>query len=366
MGSAPQFWIALNLNKKNMDRTRAGVVLPNRLFSLYSAMLVILLEAGAAVLHAQQDPGPARTSIILVQGATGEAVYRSGFDAQMAAWKQAATKAGAEILAVGDTVATTPSDGIPPATESSAATVDRIRLEKIFADLPRDGPAEVWLVLIGHGTWDGKEARFNLEGPDLSAGDLAAWLKPVERPVVVINTSSSSSPFMPVIAGPNRIIITATRSGNERNYARFGEFFAAALNDPAADYDQDGQTCLLEWFLRAGSRTSEFYLSEGRIVTEHALIDDNGDGKGTPAQWFRGLRATTQSKDNAPLDGARAQQRSLAPDPTRQKLTLEQLATRDKLETEINLLRERKASLDVEVYYAELEALFRKLADSGE
>ncbi len=269
-------------------------------------------------------------------------------------------------MAIGDTVATRPSDTIPPGTESSAATVDRIRLEKIFADLPRDGPAEVWLVLIGHGTWDGKEARFNLEGPDLSAGDLAAWLKPVERPVVVINTSSSSSPFMPVIAGPNRIIITATRSGNERNFARFGEFFAAALNDPASDYDQDGQTCLLEWFLRAGSRTTEFYLSEGRIVTEHALIDDNGDGKGTPAQWFRGLRATTQSKDNAPLDGARAQQRSLAPDPTRQKLTLEQLATRDKLETEINLLRERKASLDVEVYYAELEALFRKLADSGE
>ena len=229
----------------------------------FSLCFAVLMGTGASALHAQPpDSGAIHPGVVLIQGAAGEAVYRSGFESQMAAWKRAATKAGAEILAIGDTVGARPADSTPAGAASTTIVTDRIRLEKILAELPPDGSAAVWLVLIGHGTWDGKEARFNLEGPDLSAGDLAGWLKPVQRPVVVINTSSSSSPFMPVLSGPGRTVITATRSGNERNFARFGEFFAASLDDPAADYDQDGQFCLLEWFLRAGSRTTEFYLSE--------------------------------------------------------------------------------------------------------
>ena len=294
-----------------------------------------------------QNPEGVRPTLILVQGAPGEAVYAEGFSSQIKSWQAAAGKANAEVRTIG---------------EAGSATPGRAFLEKTLTDFPKDGAAEVWIVLIGHGTWDGKEARFNLEGPDLSAGDLAAWLKPVQRPVVVINTSSSSAPFIPVLAGPNRTIITATRSGNERNYARFGQFLAASLDDPAADYDQDGRVSLLEWFLRAGSRTGEFYLAEGRIQTEHALIDDNGDGKGTPVEWFRGLRATTKTKDKTPLDGTRAHQRSLAPDPSSQKMTPEQLTERDKLEAEINALREKKSTLPEEEYYQQLETLFRKLA----
>jgi hypothetical protein len=311
-----------------------------------SAIAVLAFYFGA-ILRLSAAADPLAPTLILVQGAPGESVYAEGFSSQIKSWQTAAAKVKAEVRTIG---------------EPGAATPGRVMLEKTLTELPREGPAEVWLVLIGHGTWDGKEARFNLEGPDLSAADLAAWLKPVQRPVVVINTSSSSAPFMPVLAGPNRTTITATRSGNERNFARFGKYLADSLDDPAADYDQDGRLSLLEWFLRAGSRTTEFYLAEGRIPTEHALIDDNGDGKGTPAEWFRGLRATTKTKDKTPLDGTRAHQRSLAPDPSSQKMTVEQLAERDKIEVEINALREKKGSLAEDGYYRLLEGLLRQLA----
>ena len=295
---------------------------------------------------------PVRTSLILIKGASGSAEYVPRFNSQLQAWQKAAGRAGADVL--------TPS---APDTKAADGETDCGRLEKVLADLPKAGPAPVWLVLIGHGTWDGKEARFNMEGPDLSAADLAGWLKPIQRPMVIINTSSSSAPFMPVLAGPDRTIITATRSGNERNYARFGESLAASLDDPAADYDQDGHPSLLEWFLRANSRTTEFYLTEGRIQTEHALIDDNGDGKGTPAAWFRGLRATTKSRDNTPLDGSRAHQRSLAPDPGSQQMTAAQLTARDQLEAEIDALRGHKTALPEDDYFRRLEALLRRLAE---
>src|SRR4029077_12153134 len=110
------------------------------------------------------------------------------------------------------------------------------------------------------------------------------------------------------LSGTNRVVITATRSGNELNFTRFGEYFAKALADSRSDLDKDGQVSLLEAFLMASRHVTEFYKTEGRLMTEHALIDDNGDGQGTPADWFRGVRATKKARDGASLDGARANQ----------------------------------------------------------
>ena len=154
----------------------------------------------------------------------------------------------------------------------------------------------MWLVLIGHGTFDGKEARFNLRGPDVSADELALWLKPFRRPLAVIDTASCSAPFLNLLSATNRVIITATRSGNEQNFTRFGQYLAQALTDPEANLDKDGQVSLLEAFLTASHQAAEFYKLQGRLVTEHALLDDNGDGLGTPADWFRGLRAIKRPK----------------------------------------------------------------------
>ena len=163
-------------------------------------------------------------------------------------------------------------------------------------------------MLIGHGTFDGHTAKFNLRGPDVTAEELAEWLKPLKRPLAVINCASASAPFINRLAGENRVVITATKSGDEQNFARFGQYISAAIADPAADLDKDGQVSLLEAYLTACRQVAEFYEQEARLATEHALLDDNGDGLGTPAAWFRGLRATQRAKDGAALDGTRAHQ----------------------------------------------------------
>src|SRR5256885_2838954 len=91
-----------------------------------------------------------------------------------------------------------------------------------------------------------------------SSSDLADWLKPFRRPLVVINCASASAPFLKTLSGTNRVIITATRSGNELNFTRFGQYFAKALADPESDLDKDGQVSLLEAFLTASRRVADF------------------------------------------------------------------------------------------------------------
>ena len=122
-----------------------------------------------------------------------------------------------------------------------------------------------------------------------------------------------------------------------------------------ADLDKDGQVSLLEAFLTASHQAAEFYKLQGRLVTEHALLDDNGDGLGTPADWFRGLRAIKRPKDNAALDGPLAHRFCLVPSPSERKLTPEQRSRRDALERAVLLHREKKGQLPDQDYYRQLE-----------
>ena len=157
-------------------------------------------------------------------------------------------------------------------------------------------------------------------------------------------------------------MVTATKSGAENNFARFGGYFAGAVADPSADLDHDGQTSVLEAWLAAGQRTAEFYKTEGRIATEHALLDDNGDGLGTPPEWYEGLRVIKKSKDGKAPDGLRASQFALVPSAAERALSPELRAQRDALETELAKLREAKAALPEKEYFAHLEALLLRLA----
>jgi len=235
-------------------------------------------------------------------------------------------------------------------------------LRDALAAEPKEGTEPLWLVLIGHGTFDGRIAKFNLRGPDLAATDLALDLQPFRRPLAVVNAASASAPFMNLLAGENRVIVTATRSGYEQNYARFGHYLAEALDDSAADLDKDGQTSLLEAFLTASHRVNEFYQTEGRLATEHALIDDNGDGRGTPADWFRGVRATRKAADSAALDGSRAHQFHLVPSAAERRLSPEVRVRRDEIEREIFELREGRDRMLIDDYYRRLEEKFIELS----
>lgn len=289
-----------------------------------------------------------RATLVVVTGVAGEEEFGSAFVQQTEVWRKVSESAGAKLVQIGSTVA--------------KGTNDRDELKRALETEAKDGAAELWLVLIGHGTFDGKEAKFNLRGPDLTSTELAEWLKPFRRPLAIIDAASASAPFLAKLAGPNRAVVSSTRSGHEQNYARFGKYFAEAVADAKSDLDKDGQVSLLEAFLSAAQRTGEFYKTEGRLATEHALLDDNGDGLGTPAEWFRGVRATKQAKDGATLDGARAHQFHLVKSPAENALAPEVRAQRDGLELKIARWRETKAKTEPARYYAELEKLLLELA----
>jgi len=289
-----------------------------------------------------------QATVLLVIGVPGQPEYATNFSKQAELWQNACVQSGSKQITIG--------------SGNSCSSNDLSCLQETLSNEPKDTPVPLWLVLIGHGTFDGKEARFNLRGPDLSASELAQWLKPFHRPLAVINTASSSAPFLAKLSGTNRVIITATRSGHELNFTRFGQYLAESIANPEADLDKDGQVSLLEAFLIASRKTAEFYITENRLVTEHALLDDNGDGLGTPADWFRGLRAVKKPKENAVVDGLLAQQFHLVPNQTELVFTPEQRARRDALERAVLLHREKKGKMSEDAYYRELEKLLLELA----
>jgi len=284
----------------------------------------------------------------VVVGAAGEEEFGQVFVDSAGRWAKACREAGAKLTTIG--------------LEANPSTSDYEKLQQALAGETKDCGVELWLVLLGHGTFNGKEAKFNLRGADVSATELAEWLKPFHRPLAVLNTSSASSPFLAKLSGTNWVIITATRSGHEVNYARLGRFLSEAIADPEADLDKDGQTSLLEAFLSAARRTTDFYSGEGRLATEHSLLDDNGDGFGTPADWFRGVRAVKRAKTGAMPDGLRAHQFHLVRRGSDLTLAPATRARRDELELSIAQLRELKGSLDEEEYYSRLEKLLLELA----
>jgi hypothetical protein len=157
-------------------------------------------------------------------------------------------------------------------------------------------------------------------------------------------------------------VVTATKSGYEHNFARFGDFLSAAIADPRADIDKDEQTSLLEAFLLASSETREWYAREGRLATEHALLDDTGDALGTPADWFQGTRAVKRAKDGAKLDGMKAGQLCLVRSRGEQELPAAVRSRRDRLEQELARLRERKGQLEEVEYLQLLEPLLVEIA----
>jgi hypothetical protein len=316
------------------------------------------------VVSDQSEDDAAERLVLIVRGASGNAEYGRLFDSWCERWADAATQGRATALRVGpaETVG-----NVTPNEDGKAEQADRTLIEQTLRDVAASAKlkrtAELWVVLIGHGTFDGRSARFNLRGQDVSADDLAAWLAPVSCPVAIANCASASGPFLKALAGPHRVVLTATKSGTENNFAHFGEYLSDAIGDPGFDLDKDGQTSLFEAYLSASRRTESFYETEGRLATEHALLDDNGDGLGVRADFFRGIRLTKKVQDGAQVDGRLAHQFHLVRSDSEQQLAPETRRLRDQLELTVVQLRDRKQTFEDEnAYYVQLESLLVQLA----
>jgi hypothetical protein len=314
----------------------------HKLFCFGVVLLVQATFASAA------DPDASRPVVIVAVGASGTAEYGEEFTAWAARWEEVAERGGAEVNVIGR-------------GEAGDAT-DRDQLQAAIQEASGSSPGAIWLVLIGHGTYDGNTARFNLRGPDIAPADLREWLGESECPVAIINCTSSSGPFLAELSGPRRAVITATKSGHEYNFARFGDYLSAAIGDSAADLDKDEQTSLLEAYLLAGAKVREFYASEARLETEHALLDDNSDKLGTPADWFRGVKPVKAAKDGASLDGSLAAQLVLVRSGREEELSAESRTRRDELEAQLAAVRRKKQELPEEKYLAILEPVLTEIA----
>jgi hypothetical protein len=306
---------------------------------------LLALFFAAFSLPAFAEEPEERASVIVVVGAPGEEGYAETFAKWAAHWQTASASAGAKTT-----------------TLQGDDRQSLVHLRQMLEAEPRDASATLWLVLIGHGSFDGRDGKFNLPGDDLAASELAALIKPFHRPVVIICSFSASGAFLKPLSAPGRVIITATKSGAENNFSRFGGYLSETIADPSADLDKDGQTSLLEAWLAAARRVADLYKNEGRLATEHSLLDDNGDGLGSPPDWFQGVRVVKKASDNRAPDGIRAHQTHLVPSPIERAIPPPLRAERDSAEQEIERLRRSKTGMPEDAYYAQLEVLLLRLA----
>jgi len=303
--------------------------------------LVVFLCLSSSIFAQQQK-------VIVVVGAQGTDEYGKQFEAWADNWQSAiesSDQSKPTFVRIGS-------------TDSDKTDAELLKAE--IASTP-ENLNELWIVLIGHGTDDRKSSKFNLRGPDVSAAELNQWLTPLSCRVIVINCTSASGKFINQIVHPNRIVATATKSGAQHNFARFGGYLSRAIDDPAYDLDKDQQTSLLEAFIAASSQTQEFYLQETRLATELAMIDDNGDGLGTPADWFQGTRVVRKSKQGEP-DGFVANQVFLIRRGTEAQLSEDQRKNRDALERKLEQLRLQKSTMTEEAYYQAIEPILLELS----
>lgn len=359
-----------------------------RLPEVLSVLLSLLFFS---VMYSTESFGDERQNLILLIGADGKPEYGAMFRSWADRWKTAAEAAGVSARVIGGSSAGNSSSSevgadsvgneqTPQDTESKpAATGDRdqsksdlIKLHQVLKEeVSRKSDEALWIVLLGHGTFDGRTGAFNLVGPDLTASQLAEWCRESQRPMNVVVCASSSAPFLKALSGPGRVIITSTRDGNQVQFSRFGDAMSLAFSSTDADTDRDGQTSLLEAWQFAARRTADAYAAQGELATEHSLLDDNGDGRGTRAELKNhGGRNTRDQSDGkkSPSDGVLAAERFLLPDPVEQSLSAEQREMRSELERQIEELRKQQETnpKPEAEYLQEMEKLLLPLAEMYE
>ena len=241
-------------------------------------------------------------------------------------------------------------------------------------DVAEDAPAADLVLVVGAGGTDEYAAEF--------AETADQWKRHVESTSVKLHrigdsTSPGTSdrdllkswiaeadrgPFINALSAPGRVIVTATQSGSEQNYARFGRYFAEAIGSLDADLDHDEEVSVQEAFLKANATVKLFYDTEARISSEHALIDDNGDGLGTAFKAFRRKNPSFAAKPDGQFDGRRAAKITLFAGANQAPLLPDEIQRRDALEGEIETLQLQKGTMAENAYYEQLESLMLRLA----
>jgi len=234
------------------------------------------------------------------------------------------------------------------------------QLKETLNAIARDAKAEddFVLTLIGHGSFDGVEYKFNLVGPDVSAGEIAVMCDRIAaRRQLIIETTSASGGALQALERPGRAVITATKSGAEKNATVFARYWVEALQDPAADTDKSDSISALEAFTYATKKTAAFYDAQKRIATEHAGFNDAGHGE--PVRDAGNGQGALMSSFTLLRLGASQQAIN---SPAKREL----LAKKEDLEQKIDALKYEKAAIDPAEYKKQLTAMLVELAKTQE
>jgi hypothetical protein len=248
--------------------------------------------------------------VVVIEGLGGEPRYAEQFGEQVAAIENAAQSVTAERRI----------------RVFRADEVARDEVLTYFENLKTgiSGDDQVALYLIGHGSYDDHEYKFNIQGPDLTGEDIAGMLDGLpSTSQLLVNTSSASGAMAELAASDNRMLILATRSGVERHATRFGNYFAAALNDPTADLDKNQVVSAAEAFSFAERQVDDYFERNGQLATEHPRMEgDRADrfgvarlGGARPGSDDAVLTELIAERDalNARIDALRLDQENMAP-----------------------------------------------------
>jgi hypothetical protein len=305
-------------------------------------MRATLLAACVAICLLLALPARASTYCVTVAGLGGEPDYEQRFTAAANDLDRILKASGGDIHVVTLTG--------PGAT--------RAHLEETLKQIasqskPND---DFVLVLIGHGSFDGIEYKFNLVGPDISGTELAALCDriPAKRQLIV-NTTSASGGSIAALDRPGRAIVAATKSGTEKNATVFARYWVEALRDPTADVNKNETISALEAFEYAANKTASFYESQKRLATEHPVFEDTGKSDAVRAP-------STESGEGLFLSSFAlirigAAQKAFS-DPAKRDL----LAKKEELEQKIDTLKYQKAAMSADDYKEQLTSALVDLA----
>jgi len=297
--------------------------------------VIVAMVCAALTLEAR-----AATWFVIVSGLGGEPDYEQRFTA-------AANELDRIFQAEGPAVHVTTLTG-----DHATAAQLHDALETIAREAkPEDDFA---LILIGHGSFDGVEYKFNLVGPDMTAAQIAELCDKIPtRRQLIVDTTSASGGAVAAFERPGRAVIAATKSGTEKNATVFARYWVEAFQDPSADTDHSGSVSALKAFAYATRKTAEFYDSQKRLATEHAVFNDTGSGE--PVREAGDGQGNLLASFTLLRSGGTVQ---AANDPAKRAL----LEQKDELEQKIDILKYQKAALDPEVYKKELTDALVKLA----
>lgn len=300
-------------------------------------------------------PLSADTHLLVVAGVGGEEAYTGRFHLWSTRVVDAAVAAGLppeNVVYLGE------REELDPERINARSTGENV-LAEIAALADRSSPGDdVWIVLFGHGSGAAGPPRFNLPGRDLVAEEYAAALEQLAgRRVVFVNASSASGGFIGPLSQEGRVVITATKSGGQSNESLFGGYLAEAFDGAAGDANKDGRTSALEAFVFAQREIERYYRQNGLLRTENALLDDDGDGLGSPEP--AGVEASET------VDGRLASLVYLGQEARPSTLTAEARELTERragIQRRIDELRLQRETLDEEVYLSELQELMVELA----